>query len=139
MIFNDLKIKLDFSLNCKSDNAIYIGRCKYHPASKSKHTLICKDEIQCYFGQTFNECHQRFNGHRICFPCFKLDNNDYEKSGFSMHIFNDHISNFSEKLHNFDLGIIRQVKPSMLDRTEDFYVWSTRADIVGLNRHKVRN
>ena len=133
--YNNLNIKLDFSLDCKSDNVIYIGRCKYHPALKSNHSLICKDEIQCYFGQTFNEGHHRFNGHR---KCFKLENNEFEKSALSMHILNDHISSFSEKLHNFDFGIIKQVKPSMLDRTEDFYIWKTRADLVGLNRHKVR-
>ena len=55
-----------------------------------------------------------------------------------MHIYSDHVSNFTDKLINYDIGIIKQVKPCMLDRTEDFFIWKTRADIIGLNRHKVR-
>ena len=54
-----------------------------------------------------------------------------------MHIFNEHIEDFDKKLTNYDLGIIKSVKPSQLDRVEDFYIFETRADIMGLNRYKV--
>ena len=74
------------------------------------------------------------NGHR---SSFKTENCAFEKSALSMHIYSDHVSDFTDKLFNYDLGIIKQVKPCMLDRTEDFFVWKTRADTIGINRHKV--
>jgi hypothetical protein len=135
VLYNGLKIKLDFSLNCKSDNIIYLARCKHHSSSETELRLICIDDNQCYFGQTCNACHLRLNGHR---NCFKTENFAFEKSALSMHVYSDHVSNFTEKLFNYDLGIIKQVKPCMLDRTEDFFILKTRADIIGLNRHKVR-
>ena len=93
----DFKIRLDFSLNCKSENVIYIGICK-----------ICKEFLQCYFGQTCNAFHIRINGHR---GCFKTDNFSYEKSAFSMHSYEEHLKSFIDKLYIYDLGIIiKQVK-----------------------------
>ena len=132
--YNGLKIKLDFSLNCKSEDIIYIARCQHHDASRTADKLVCIDNNQCYFGQTCNECRKRMNGHR---NCFKLLNNNFEKSALSMHIFNDHITNFDTKLKNYELGIIKQVKPCMLDRSEDYYIFKTQADLHGLNRYKV--
>ena len=41
------------------------------------------------------------------------------------------------ELNNFDFGIVKSVRPVQLDRVEDFYIYSTRADFVGLNRDKV--
>ena len=122
--YNDLKIKLDFSLNCKSDNIIYVARCN-----------IChfNSESQFYFGQTCNRFHVRLNGHRAC---FKLDNLAYEKSALSMHIFTDHVSTFDDKLGNFSFGIIQQVAPCNLDRSEDFHVLNSTSDILGKNCHK---
>ena len=37
-----------------------------------------------------------------------------------MYIFSKHLSNFDEKLDNFELGIVKQFKPCMLDIAEDF-------------------
>ena len=37
----------------------------------------------------------------------------------------------------FSFGIIKKVSPYRLDRLEDFYIWSTDADTIGLNRYKV--
>ena len=120
--YNDLKIKLDFSLNCKSDNVIYVAKCN-----------ICHLP---YFGQTCNRLHIRLNGHRAC---FKTENFTFEKSALSMHIFTEHVSNFDDKLDNFSFGIIQQVAPRNLDRAEDFYIFNSRSDILGLNRYKVCN
>ena len=74
------------------------------------------------------------NGHR---GDFKVENSIFEKSALSMHVFNEHIDDFDKKLTNYDLGIIKSVKPSQLDRVEDFYIFKTRADITGLNRYNV--
>ena len=125
LLYNDLKIKLDFSLNCKSDNVIYVARCKH-----------CQDDPQYYFGQTCNRLNVRLNGHRAC---FKTDNLSFEKSALSMHSYTDHVSLFTDKLDNYDFGIIKQVAPRNLDRAEDFYIFKSRADLVGLNRYKVCN
>ena len=89
-----------------------------------------------YFGQTCNRLHFRLNGHR---SCFKVENLCYEKSALSMHIFTDHLAHFGEKLDNFDFGIVKKVASRDLDRAEDFFIFNSRADIVGLNRYKVIN
>ena len=126
--YESSKFKLDFNLNCKSDNVIYVARCK-----------LCfnfKNDTQLYFGQTCNRFHVRLNGHR---SCFKVDNFSYEKSALSQHIFSEHLLFFGEKLKNFDFGIIKQVAPRNLDRAEDSFIFSTRSDILGLNRYKVIN
>ena len=125
--YNDLKVKLDFSLNCKSDNIIYVARCN-----------ICHSNngTQLYFGQTCNRFNVRLNGHRAC---FKTENFTFEKSALSMHIFSEHISNFDDKLSNFSFGVIQQVAPRNLDKAEDFYIFNSRSDILGLNRYKVCN
>ena len=107
---NNLNIRLDFSLNCKNANVIYIGICKH-----------CNMPLQPYFGQTTNATHIRMSGHR---GCFKLDddseNPKFQKSAFSIHIHDEHILEFGNKLMNFNIGIIKQVKPIALDRAEDF-------------------
>ena len=54
-----------------------------------------------------------------------------------MYIFSKHLSNFDEKLDNFEMGIIKQFKPCMLDIAEDFYIYNTKSDIYGINRHKI--
>ena len=86
------------------------------------------------YGQTCNRFNNRLSWHR---SCFKTDNLKYENSALSVHIFNDHVENFELKLSNFEFGIIKQVIPSLLDRTEDYYIWMTKADINSLNRYKV--
>ena len=56
-----------------------------------------------------------------------------------MHIFTEHLSHFGEKLDNFDFGIIKKVAPRNLDKAEDFFIFNSRSDILGLNRYKVLN
>ena len=53
-----------------------------------------------------------------------------------MHIFEKHPEHFGDKLKNFNLNIIKSTRPKDLERAEDFLIWKTRADIVGLNRNK---
>ena len=77
--------------------------------------------------------HERVNGHR---KHFKLQNSEYKKSALSLHIYEQHLEHFGEKLENFDLSMIRSTRPQDLERAEDFYIWDTRADIVALNRNK---
>ena len=125
--FENFKFKLDFNLDCKSDSVIYVARC---------HICFDGNVTQFYFGQTCNRFHLRLNGHR---SCFKIDNLSYEKSALSMHIFTEHLSHFGEKLDNFDFGIIKKVAPRNLDKAEDFFIFNSRSDILGLNRYKVLN
>jgi len=74
------------------------------------------------------------NGHRKCFN----DILKFEGSALSDHVFHKHLEHFDDKLNNFKLGIVKEVSPRLLDRTEDFYVYSTRAETQSLNRIKVR-
>ena len=72
------------------------------------------------------------NGHRACFKT-----TDFTKSALSNHIYNDHLEKFENKLKSFKFGIIKKVSPFRLDITEDFYIYTTNADTIGLNRYKV--
>ena len=87
----------------------------------------------------------RCNGHRGKFKVGKED-----QSALSHHIFekpldfpiSDQSYNFGQKLENFKFGVVQQVDPRQLDRVEDYYVYSTNADIYkdliqGLNRYLV--
>ena len=120
-LLNHISVKLDFSLNCMCENCIYLAICK-----------ICLHQF--YLGQTINMARTRFCGHR---DCFKLDNCKYTKSALSLHIYEEHPDHFGNGLQNFDLGIVKCVKPTRLNRMEDYYVYKTKADTVALNRYKV--
>ena len=121
---NKVHIKLDFSLNCASENCIYVALCKN-----------CRAFMSFYFGQTVNVSRIRFNNHR---DCFKYDHKcKYKKSAMSLHTYEEHLDQFEFKLANFDVGIIKSVKPTSLNRAEDFFVYSTKADKISLNRYKV--
>ena len=41
------------------------------------------------------------------------------------------------KLNNFHMGIVKEVPARLLDRVEDFFIYSTRAVTESLNRIKV--
>ena len=122
---NDLKIKFDFNLDCKSTNCIYLAICRH-----------CTDRTEFYIGQTTTAVHTRFNGHR---SCFKVDNLKFNDSALSHHIYNKHVEHFPDKLRNFDIGIIRMCSADLLNRLEDYFIYSTKADIISLNRYKVVN
>ena len=55
----------------------------------------------------------------------------------SFHTWEAHRELFHLKLDNFRAGIVKSTSAHMLDRSEDFFVDKTQADIVGLNRYKV--
>ena len=118
IVVNKAKIMLDFSLNCKSENVIYI--------------CICNFCGEVYVGQTQSSFQKRLNGHR---SSFKLE--IYDKSALSLHIYEHHVESFSDKLKNFKVGIIKQTMAKNLDKLEDFYISKMRAQVIGLNRIKV--
>ena len=113
-------VKMDMRCNCLTENCIYLYVCKW-----------CKDNNGFYVGQTTNTCRGRANGHRSDFN-FK----DYRKSALSYHIYDEHPDHIMEKLKNYKLGIVKVSNPMALDRTEDYFVELTNAD-VSLNRYKV--
>ena len=120
----DIHIKLDFSCCCTTESAMYLARCKncIEVIDKSRNF---------YFGKTVTSVRNRMNGHR---EKFKLSN--YDKSALSYHIYDKHVDKFPDKLLNYDIGIIKAVSPHDLDRLEDFYIYSTKAETMGLNRYK---
>ena len=118
---NGLTVNLDFSLNCKSENVIYLFICK-----------LCPDNKEFYFGQSINSVQERSNGHRSHF-----DEGTYKKSALAFHIWDAHRDQFGKKLSNFTVGVVRSTLPKMLDRAEDFYISKSDADVVGMNRYKV--
>ena len=122
---NGLKVKLVFTLNCKSSNCVYLAICRH-----------CTDRPEFYFGQTTTAVHTRFNGHR---GCFKVDNLKFNDSALSHHIYTKHIDNFNDKLRNFDIGIVRMCSADLLNRLEDYFIYSSKADVISLNRYKVLN
>ena len=120
---NGKLIRLDYRYDCSTESVIYLGICK-----------LCDDqnhEKDFYFGKTLNSSMKRFSGHRDKFKPLK-----YDQSAFSMHIFEQHPDFVNEKLNNFDFGIVKHVAPMQLDRSEDYYIFQTEADIKGLNRYK---
>ena len=60
----------------------------------------------------------------------------YDLSALSHQIYDKHVDKFNDKLLNYDIGIIKSVSPHDLDRQEDFYIYSTKAETMGLNRYK---
>ena len=115
--------KLDFSLNCKDQNIIYLAKCH-----------ICAEFNNAYFGQTVQCGNKRMNGHR---DKFKLDVNlSYEKSALSMHCFEQHPDKFD--MSYFQIGFVKKVNPLNLDREEDIIINTYKTNIWGLNRIKVK-
>jgi len=119
---NKFPVRLDYRLNCKASNVIYLAVCVH-----------C-EPIQFYFGQTSTAVHTRMDGHRSSFN----DIEKFENSALSNHVFHEHLDRWDDKLANFRLGIVKEVSPRLLDRTEDFYIYSTKAETQSLNRIKVR-
>jgi len=85
-----------------------------------------------YFGRTLWTVRTRFNGHRS-----KFSLNSYDKSALSFHTYDKHYDKFPDKLNNYEIGIVKMASPNALERLEDYYIFQTRADSIGLNRYKV--
>ena len=115
----EVTLNLDFRCNCLSDNIMYLYVCKW-----------CNDNDSFYVGQSVNTCKKRAYGHRS-----KFNVKEYKLSALSYHIFRDHPEKVSEKLKNYDLGILKAASPRELDRLEDFYIDLTHAKL-SLNRYK---
>ena len=113
-------VKLDYRYDCLTECAIYMYMCK-----------ICVDNDSFYIGQTQNSCQKRANGHRASFT-----NDNYQKSALSYHIYKDHPEHVSRKLSNYNMGIIKSVSATNLDRAEEYYVEHYDANL-SLNRYKV--
>ena len=118
---NGFSIKLDFSLNCKVTNCIYLAICKH-----------CENPNEFYVGQTCTALNERMSGHRSSFKTGKQEN-----SALAIHTFNKHLDHFDKNLRNFNVGIIKEVPPKMLDRVEDYFIYYTKAESQSLNRNKV--
>ena len=116
-LLDSFKCKVDFDLECKSNNVIYVARC---------YLWYLGNSIQFHFGQTCNRFHVRLNGHRAC---FKTDNLAFEKSALSMCNMIDHPSQFGDKFSYFNFGNIKQVASRNRDRAEDFFIFNCRSDI----------
>ena len=119
---NGLKVKLDFTLNCKFCNCIYLAVGRHCPNG------------EFYFGQTTTALHLRFNGHR---SCFKTENLKFNDSALSYHVYTSHLENFEDKLFNFKIGIVRACSANLLNRLEDYFIFTSKADTISLNRYKV--
>ena len=113
---NKQKITIQNNLNCKTNNAIYLWKCK-----------LCNVE-DSYFGRTVQKCHKRTNGHRVCF-----NNGDLQKSALSMHANDKHPDNMS--LENFEIAVVKKVSPSNLKREEFRVIDKYRTKCLGLNRY----
>lgn len=120
---NNIKIKVDYKLNCKDENCIYLAICR-----------LCDKDPQFYFGKTTTACNIRMNGHR---GCFKMENMKYAQSALSYHIYTNHPESFGDKLDNFNIGVVKRSSHRNINRSEDYYIYTTGADKFSLNRYKV--
>ena len=123
LVLKETTLRLDYTLNCKSNNVIYGAKCKH-----------CDINEGLYIGQTVNSVSKRMCGHR---SHFDIRNDNYKKSALSFHIFEKHENFFEQGLANYDIGVIRSSAPMKLDLLEDIYVRKTKAETRGLNRYKV--
>ena len=65
---NNITVRTQRNLNCKSRNVLYLWQCK-----------LCQEE-NSYIGRTMQKAHERTNTHRSCFT----DVNKWESSALSM-------------------------------------------------------
>ena len=123
-IINGQILTVPSKFNCKTKNVVYCAQCKIC----SELNLPSKEDT--YFGQTAQECHNRFNGHR---PCFNEE--DHEHSALSTHSKLCH--NLSTNLNDFRVMIVSQVSPMNLDREEHKFIEQFKTNTRGINRCKV--
>ena len=114
---NNMIIKPNTTLNCKSRNVIYLWQC-----------LLCRDD-DSYFGRTVQKSHLRTNGHRGCFNETK-----WEDSALSMHARCTHGENFD--LKNFRITLVKKCSPQNIRREEFKHIDKYRTRVKGINRYK---
>ena len=76
--------------------------------------------------------HVRMNKHR---SEFVVEDLRYAKSALSLHCFLVHKDHFSMDI--FKLGIVKRVRPLVMNREEDYFVSKFRTRIWGLNRYAI--
>ena len=103
--------------SCKSEDVIYV--------------CVCKSCDDFYIGQTITPLNLRMNNHRGAFFDGKP-----EKSALALHIHKDHPSMVNNHTNNYKVGILAQVNPLSLTKTEDRFIKNTEADKLHLNRYK---
>ena len=117
MVINSKTIFIPDNLNCKSNNIVYLWRCK-----------ICNVK-NCYFGKTTQKYRMRTNGHRDCFS-----SGNFSKSALSMHARDKHTNDIS--LENFEIAIVKQIPPRNIRREEFRFIDKYRTQGLGMNRYK---
>ena len=124
---NGRTLNIPMNFNCKTSNIIYVAQCR-----------LCDPSIigteSTYFGQTVQELHSRFNGHR---SKFKSENNEYEKSALSLHAFTVHPENFN--LDIFRVAVVKKVNACSLNREEFKFSELYKTNVTGLNRMKIES
>ena len=67
-----------------------------------------------------------------------MSRNSYMKSALAFHIWDKHREDFKYKMNNFRGEVIKSVSPANFDRTEDYFVYATRNDTMGLNMNRYK-
>ena len=114
---NDMRVRKQKNLNCKSRNILYLWQC-----------LLCEEE-DSYIGRTIQKSHERTNTHRGCFTEEK-----WESSALSMHSKSAHAEEFD--LKHFRISLLRKVSPQRIRREEFKLIDKYRTRTVGINRYK---
>ena len=114
---NNMNVKKQNNLNCKSRNVLYLWQCQ-----------LCRVE-DSYIGRTIQKSHERTNTHRSCFSDEK-----WESSALSMHAKSVHANNFD--LRNFKITLLRKISPQRIRREEFKYIDFYRTRTLGINRYK---
>ena len=126
LTINGDKLQIPRKYNCKTNNCIYLARCKLCSSLNSENIFV----EDTYFGQTSQKFHKRVNGHRACFTA-----EDYKKSALSLHAMEHHPDHF--KLDIYQLAVIKEVAPRNLNREEFRLIEKFKTNCIGLNRCKV--
>ena len=127
MLINGRCLKVPEKFDCKTSSVIYVAQCR-----------LCDPSVvgteSTYFGQTVQELHLRFNGHR---NKFKSENKEYEKSALALHAFTVHPDNFS--LDIFKVAVVNKVNANSLNREEYRFCELYKTNSIGLNRMKIES
>lgn len=122
---NGLQLTIPDKYDCSTSSCIYVAQCRI-----CNPTLVGMEST--YFGQTVQQLHCRFNGHRS-----KFNDIDYKKSALSWHAFLEHPDNFT--LDIFLVAVVKKVKPCALNREEFRFSELYKTNVTGLNRMKIES
>ena len=114
---NNMTVRKQRNLNCKSRNVIYLWQCQ-----------LCEVD-DSYLGRTIQKSHERTNTHRGCFAEDK-----WESSALSMHARSVHENQFD--LKNFRITLLRKISPQRIRREEFKFIDKYRTRTRGINRYK---